>query len=320
MFLFSKLRDARGFRKLPSNIFSPRLIVGKSWVSSSATSPLRFIPAGKPHLHHPLRRFSQINSKKPKRVNDFPLMAVFFNHVHMRDFSKAKETYDFILSAHPECSLSQRKQLLSAMISLCEKGDQLEFALKLRNDLKENGFELNESNILPLIKCASDKGDISLAKQYLQEIVESNYIVRHRDTSPVLHAIVDLSSKSSSYTALDECSRLKEYGLYPRPQELELVLASGVRTGAIKEEEFRDKLSNLISIINHTYCAIEHVAALRVHQAVQVGTVASEDKRSVDYLTDMFKKGILVDKCCDISGKVSMHAITYAYTVSNGRH
>jgi hypothetical protein len=60
----------------------------------------------------------------------------------------------------------------------------------------------------------------------------------------------------------------------------------------------------LLSTMNSTYCAIDHVSALRLHHAVLDGTIASEDSKSINLITKVFKEGILVAKPDDITGQV----------------
>ena len=257
-------------------------------------------------MSHPSRFFSETNSIKPKKTveGNIKLLPDFFSSVHMKDFTRAKELFDMI-NVVPVRPMTKRKNMLTAMLSLCENADQLEYAQKLRNDLNSEGFQATESDFLPLIRCACDKGDIGLAKSYIEEIVKGDFIVRHRDTLPILQATVASGSTvKTSYDALDECFNMKTYNLCPRSLELELVLASGVQTGAIKEEVFLSKLSTLLSTMNSTYCAIDHVSALRLHQAVLDGTIASEDSKSINLITKVFKEGILVAKPDDITGQV----------------
>lgn len=319
MLLSFTTAKARGFR----NLLSPSLMCvvprsslwttsfrarsRPSFISTTATHP--FFLSSAPHnkvlfrTHNRALSLKGSKQQKNKKDNNSQLLAEFFNLVHMKDFMKAKEAFEQISSASHLTSPRQ-KNLLTAMLSLCEKGDQLDFALKIRSDLEAAGFVFSESDIFPLIKCASDMGAIPLAKLYLQEIIDAKFIVRHRDIFPILKAMAASPSVNSSHEALEECFHLKDYGLYPRPQELELILASGVRTNAIKDPLFRKKLSALISLINDTYCAIDQVSALRMHQAINVGTLAGVEAESVEYLTQMYKMGILVDKPSDITGQV----------------
>lgn len=234
-------------------------------------------------------------------------MPEFFECVHRKDFTKAEEMYTLILATNSKLVPQMRKNLITSMLSLCDKGDQLEYALRLRNDLVASGIRATESDISALIKCACDRGDTPLAKQYLQEIVDTGHIVRHRNTLPILQATLAPSCASSSYQGAEECLDLSTHGLYPRPQELEELLASGVRTGAIKESAFLQKLSNILTIINHTYCAIDHVSALRMHQALHDGTAASEEPESVAFLAKIMQRGILVNQLHDITGTVMTH-------------
>jgi hypothetical protein len=315
MLLSSKLFNVHAFNKLPTSALLRKSCLTKAMISSIRThsvvtsSPPMLFPSMQLNMHsqRPFRRSfirrEKNTASKRVRDKDFPLLPQFFNHVRLKEFVKAKETYEFILVSHAH-SPYNRKDMMSALLSLCEKGDQLEFALQLNEDLRNAGFVPTESDIYSLIKCASDKGDIKLAKRYLQDIIDAKFIVRHRDMFPIFQAIAAQPSANSSYEVMAECSLLKHYSLYPRPQELEIILASGVRTGAIKDSEFQEKLSDFISLMNHTHCAINYVSALRMHQVMHDGTIASEEKSSVDYLTQILKKGILVDKHQDITGKV----------------
>lgn len=260
-----------------------------------------------PKLNGPFSQNTRLFSsrKKKVRVGDIPLLAELFDNVRKKDFDKAREAYDLIISSHSDTP-HHRKNMITALLSLCDRADQLDFSLRLHHDLKACGIKPSESELLPLIKCASAKGDIPLAKQYLQEIIDANLPVRHRDTLPILQAIVSSSSQHCALRALEECTNLKDYNLYPRPQELEVILASAVQTGAIKEPVFREKLSEFITLINHTHCSIDHVSALRLHQAMHNGTVAAENEKSINFMTQVFKDGVLVSSKNDITGQVRL--------------
>lgn len=312
MFLSSsKVVNVLALRKLPTSSFLRRTSIRNAWTSparpySIATSSSASDPSSVKLLFRSyLRPMSQKSTKHKQNENDNShLMPELFNYVSFKNFTKAKEIFDLILATPSGISRHQRKNVLTSMLSLCERGDQLDFALQLRHDLESAGFVPSESDIYHLINCASDMGDISLAYQYLQEIIDAKFQVRHRDIFPIVKALAATSSVNDSHKALDECFSFRRYGLYPRPQELELIIASGVRTGAIKNLTFRDKLSNCISLINDTYCAIDQVSALRLHQAVHEGTLATEKEESISYLTEMYRRGILVEKLSDITGQV----------------
>ena len=308
MSLTSKFINIFAFRKLPNSALLRRPFHSNAWISHVRHSPISISSVNSvpstvklPFRSH-LRSFSD-GKRKEKYVGVFQHLPEFFNLVHLKNFTKAKEIYDFIQASHSGPS-RHKKNLLTAMLSLCEKGDQLEFAQQIRNQLRTAGYIPTESDIFPLIKCACDLGDISLAKQYLQDITDAKFIVRHRDIFPILKAITATNSINSSHELMAECFLLRNYGLYPRLQELELIIASGVRTGAIKDPVFRDQLSDFISLMNDTYCAIDQASALRIHQAVHEGTLATEEGESINFLTQIFRKGILVGKHRDITGKV----------------
>ena len=303
------LISVRALNRFSNSVIFSKRLHSRVWTSPGSTLSFRskelklsLIPTQRLFCQPQLRHFSAKGRKKA-----IPELREYFKCVQSGDFDKSKELFDKIMATYDVNSgdFYPPKNILTAMLSLCKKGSQLDFAFRLRNDLVKAGYCPSESDIFPIINCACDKGDIDLAKMYLNEIISSSLIVRHRDTFRILQAVVESSASTSTNAALDECFLFEDYNIYPRPQEVELIVASAVKTGAYKSTTFRDKFVKLLSRVSDVYCAIGKESALRMHQAVSHSVLACEERQYTEFLIEAFKKGILVERKSDISGNVS---------------
>eukprot|EP01041_Mallomonas_annulata_P002215 gene2215-4303_t len=223
--------------------------------------------------------------KTPEMIECEKIFHALMLKVRAKDFTESYELYNQI----KQFPFQNEKRVNEAMLSVCFKKDHLEFAQEMFNGMVKRKVAPTESAYLALIRCYSDNFQIEEAFAIIKQMNIIGIEIKLRTYHPILEA---LCQSNRTFEALELLHHMKDISIYPRTEQIALILAAAKRSQSFENKEFVTRLNEILFA-----CSTE-VVGVSYMELLKLGQIMKDDSNTT------FDSTVLINTMQTITGTI----------------